>query len=221
MKRFLLFPLAASFFLLFTLNANAYESKKGTEATETSLSSEQIKTLYYNFAEEDLTLRFQLDSTLHMIHGIAHNVTGKIEAYISATGKVTYAVAVRVPVSGLDTDNGKRDTKMRNESLDIAHFPLISFYSTRFLSFPEKPEQGKPFSFQLQGKLKIRDVEKTVTIPTLVEPKEGSNLLHITGKLPIKWADYHVVDPSVFIFHVDEKMEIYYAFDLPRSFLYR
>ncbi len=180
------------------------------------------ESLHFSFSDENLRLGFSLDSTLHMIHGIAHDVNGEVIAHPSETGGISYSVSLSFPVKGLDTDSEKRDHKMRYESLDMVHYPTISFRSAGFSGFPAKPAKGETFSFQLQGDLTIKDVTKRVSIPTQVTPvAENPEMVHVSGRLPLKWADYHVEDPSVFIFTVHDTMEIYYDFDLPSRFLYR
>ena len=49
----------------------------------------------------------------------------------------------------------------------------------------------------MHSELSIRDVKKEIAVPIKIQYEE--NGFRVVGKLPIKWADYHVKDPSIFL----------------------
>jgi polyisoprenoid-binding protein YceI len=60
----------------------------------------------------------------------------------------------------------------------------------------------------VNGTVTIRNTTKKVSLPTVISYKDKQ--FHISGTIPIKWAEYGVEDPSIFIASVDDTVFVSY-----------
>lgn len=153
-------------------------------------------------------VKFQVDTTWHMVHGAAKEIKGELlltdpARYDSVSGKII------IPVAALDTDNSSRDETMR-ESMHADKFPEIQYKFERMdkICAPDTLTSGIACPFEINGNLTIRNVSRNVLLKGKVI-FNGFNYV-VSGETTIKWQDYGVEDPSIFIASVypDTKIEI-------------
>src|SRR5262245_34599123 len=135
---------------------------------------------------------FDLGATMHTVHGKAGEVQGTVSIVSGSDAGLVLGGRITIPVRALATGNDRRDEKMRGESLDAAKHPDITFV-------PKTLDKGLR---TLSGDLAIRGVSKSVTIPVTVET--AGDRVKVDGKLDVRWADYGVPDPSVFVLRVED-----------------
>lgn len=68
-----------------------------------------------------------------------------------------------VDISTLESDDDRRDKKIREEFLESARFPLATFTITQVEGLPAQVQEGETVSFQMTGDMTIREVTKPVT----------------------------------------------------------
>lgn len=153
-------------------------------------------------------INFEVDTTWHMVHGTVNEVRGELSLsdpnrYDSIIGTIT------IPVAGLDTDNNSRDETMR-ESMHSDKFPNIQFKvnSVQKVCDPNSLSKGASCPFVLVGGLTIRDITQNVILEGQVT-FNGSDYI-IIGETNIKWQEYGIEDPSIFIAAVypDTKIKV-------------
>jgi len=138
---------------------------------------------------------FDLEATLHTVHGRTEQVSGEIVAKASSTPEAfDLTGSVRISAAGLDTGNGHRDKKMREESFAVGRYPAITFDAEHLGPGRVHPDNEKRTSHTLRGNLTIRGVVRSVEIPVVVEESIGR--LIVEGNLTIRWADFGIPDPS-------------------------
>jgi len=167
----------------------------------------------YVLSPRNAKIGFHLDGNLHATHGNAKQFTGRVRVPEDLAPE-GYSTEITLPVMALDTDNGARDKKMHFTCLEADRLPNIHFQSTVFQGFPAHIQRGKNFDFTLVGDLTIRAITKKVVIPVMVRSGEAG--LHLSGSVWLNYIeDFHIPDPSVFIFRVAKKVKVILEVDLP------
>ena len=138
---------------------------------------------------------FSGSSTLHDFAG-----TAACDPFTIALANGQYSLVgekISVPVAGMDTDNGKRDEKMRG-MFDIENFPSISgrveALTPQLLS-ALKPDQAEQKG-QLPLHLKIRDIDLTQTA-LVSNIQENDRQLELDLELELSLKSYQLKPPSV------------------------
>ncbi len=106
----------------------------------------------------------RLGKKLGFFHAVGRTsaIQGQLEV---APGPPPQVVAGQftVDISTLQSDDDRRDKKIREEFLESARFPLATFTVTQVEGLPAEYQEGETVSFQMTGDLTIREVTKPVT----------------------------------------------------------
>ncbi|ATH07103.1 hypothetical protein BIY24_03865 [Halobacteriovorax marinus] len=163
--------------------AKSYKFKNYEEAKE---SHE-----YVMFESESTKLGFITTS----YDGYAKNYEVKFER----DGDVIKDIEVKINTSSLDTDNSSRDEKMRKTILEVKKHPYMIFKSNDRIDLKE----GK---LDISGKLKVRDIERVLTIKLVIEKRERE--FYIKGLTSISLKEFRVPDPSIAIASVRDQHDL-------------
>ena len=142
------------------------------------------------------SVAFQGTSTLHNFEG-----TGSCQPFmVDENAGVMTVPALSVAVSGMDTDNSKRDKKMR-AMFDAETYPLITGRTGTVVlgELRKAVAEGKGGSAGFDIELKIRNIEKPVTA-VLQNIVETDSKLTADLVFSLSLADYQLEPPSVFGF---------------------
>lgn len=166
--------------------------------------------------DQNTTVKFEVDSTWHKVHGKTSGVHG------SATLKKqddpsSVAVQISIPVAQFDTDSSKRDKELR-EVMFASEYTEVKFVST---SLGKKCTPGivlRDSSCEdlLKGKLTIVNTTSDVEIPVTVTVDKDKNFT-VSGEFSIRWAEYGVEDPSILIAKVDPVATISFEVQLDKK----
>lgn len=145
-------------------------------------------------------ITFKGSSTLHDIHG-----TGKCEPFTASSKDGTLEISrVAVAVSSLDTDNSRRDKKMR-EMFEEQRFPLITG-STGVVALRDL--RGAKDGSRISFPLKIRDIVRPVT-GTVTKFTESGSRIKADVTFTLSLAEYDLKPPSVIgLIRVDDKVSV-------------
>lgn len=143
--------------------------------------------------------------------GKTSTITG--ELVLNAEGKVqpsTFSVDLRT----LTSDRSNRDNYIRTRGLESNRYPHAVFTITEVKGSPTF-QAGAKESFELVGKLKIRETERTVTWPITSSVENGN--IRWTGTLNTKMTDWGIEPPVLLVRSVAEiddpmKLEITLVF---------
>jgi polyisoprenoid-binding protein YceI len=167
------------------------------------------------FSLENAKIGFHLDSTLHVVHGTARKFNGKVKIPRNLDPK-GYSAEITISVKDMNTAHEERDKKMHETCFEADKNPDIIFRSTEFRNFPARLEKEKEFEFSLVGDLTIKGITKSVTIP--VKVKYRADGYRFYGTVWLNYLqDFNIPDPSVFIFRVAKKVEVFFETDIPAS----
>ena len=119
----------------------------------------------YAFDKDHTTLGFVARHMLSKVHGRFTEFDGEVRVGDTIEDS---SVTLEIKTASIQTDNEQRDGHLRGDDfLDVENFPNLTFASTAL-------RVGSGSSFELDGRLTIRDVTRPVTL-------EGEFLGHGPG----------------------------------------
>jgi len=151
---------------------------------------------------ERTTISFELDSTLHRVHGEAKLEEGSIQfdpAGGAASGRVV------IDATSLDTDNGLRDGQMHEKVLESERFPRIELLPTTLLVEQTEPDRAQVV---LVGALRIHGGEWPIRVPATVEARGDD--IRVAGSFVIPYVAWGMRDMSNFLLSVDPEVEVHF-----------
>ncbi len=156
--------------------------------------------------DKNTTIRFEVDSTWHVVEGKTANVGGSIQL-ADPSDPASVRGEIRVPVSSFDTDNSSRNKKLR-EVMAAEKYPHVvySITSANVICNDEATPGSKHCGVMLNGDLTIRGRTRPWSIAATIRSAPDGAALHGEGKL--KWPDFGVEDPSIFIAKLDPEVKI-------------
>ena len=155
--------------------------------------------------DSNTNVKFEVDSTLHLISGISKHISGK--AWLKDDKKPSSIKAeISFPIKFFNTGNESRDSKMR-KVMNAARYPNVKFsiQSTSDICLPSSLE-NKRCEAKLIGNLSIRGISKQISIPILI--KKSLKGYDVHGKTSFKWADFGIEDPSTFLAKLYEDVTV-------------
>ena len=161
--------------------------------------------IHYRIVAAGSDLRWDLPATLHTVHGVAPQLSGKVDATPGAGGEWKIRSRIVVAAAALTTGRKSRDEKMR-EVLETGKFPEIVFearYVTADLSRFPKDEH---FTVEVTGDLTVNGKAVRVKLPVDVFVRPDHVLLQ--GSFPLAWKQFGLDDPSFGLVRVREPLRV-------------
>ncbi len=81
---------------------------------------------------------------------------------------------ITADISQFKSDSSRRDSKIQNDFLESAKFPIVTFSPTSIAGFPENPQEGQEYSFQVTGDTTIRETTLPLTFEVTATFAENS-----------------------------------------------
>jgi polyisoprenoid-binding protein YceI len=185
--------LALTYLLLFTPDSQAELSlsdKRAAPVDANHLSGSWSPTggsvAGYRVREKLATLPAARDAV-----GRTSGVTGSVQ--IRDDGSTIRALSgskVEVDMSSIQSDESRRDDRMRTFALQTDTFPTATFTLTKGVVVPSRIRKGGTVSVQATGELTLHGVTQSVTIP--LEMRLSGDTVQIQGSLDVNMADYHI-----------------------------
>ena len=122
-------------------------------------------------------------------------VTGALTVTGTGSQVVADGVNVEVDVSTLESDEDRRDNRIRTSGLQTDEFPTATFVSTAPVTLPAGAETGQPVETEVTGNLTIHGVTKLVTIPLQVQLIGDQG--QVVGSLKFPFSDFGMTPPSI------------------------
>ena len=127
--------------------------------------------------------------------GRTNVVTGALTVTSTGSQVVADGVNVEVDVSTLESDEDRRDNRIRTSGLETDRFPTATFVSTAPVTLPAGTDAGQPVQAEVTGNLTIHGVTKLVTIP--LEVQLNGDQGQVVGSLKFPFSDFGMTPPSV------------------------
>jgi polyisoprenoid-binding protein YceI len=104
------------------------------------------------------------------------------------------AAQFTVDMTGLATDQDRRDGWLGDNAIESNVFPQATFVATSATGLPDSINEGEEISFQLNGDLTVRDVTLSVTFD--VTAVLTADTIQGTATLPLNMTDFGINPPS-------------------------
>ena len=115
-------------------------------------------------------------------------------------------VTLEVDAATMVTGNRLRDRTMRNSHLETATYPKIRFESTSAKTTPEPLKAGESRPVELEGRLALHGVTRTVKIPVTLGYDGG--LLTADGNVVFALSEFSIPIPKILWFVLDDKVTV-------------
>jgi len=115
-------------------------------------------------------------------------------------------VTLKVDAATMVTGNRLRDRTMRNSHLETEKYPDIRFESVKATTKPEPLKPGETRGFEVEGKLHLHGVERTIRIPVMVG-YDGA-LLTADGTVAFTLTEFSIPIPKMLWFVLDDKVTV-------------
>lgn len=106
---------------------------------------------------------------------------------------------IKVDISKLQSDSGRRDDDIRDNWLESRKFPIATFVPKRLEGLPDAPyTDGQELTFKIIGDMTIRTVTKEVTFDA--RATVNGDTLSATATLNFNMTDFGFDPPSILFF---------------------
>jgi polyisoprenoid-binding protein YceI len=132
--------------------------------------------------------------------GRTPDVTGSV----TIEGTSITAAEFIADLTGLKSDDDRRDGQLRRQALETGQFPQASFTLTAPVDLGSVPAEGATVDVTVMGDLTLHGVTRSVQIP--LQARLAGGVVTVAGSLPIAFADYSITPPSsMIVLSVEDK----------------
>lgn len=123
--------------------------------------------------------------------------TPLVSGSMRISGTTVTSVDVEADLTGLDSDDSRRDRALRSQALETGTFPTATFTLAEPIELGTEPTDGEQFAGEAVGDLTLHGVTRRVTVPVEGQAADGS--IVVVGSLPVEFADFDIDSPSSFV----------------------
>lgn len=105
---------------------------------------------------------FNQNNRFNLAVGVTTAVAGEIEANL-ADPPASRIGPITIDVSQLKSDSTRRDNYLRNNALESARYPTVTFVPTAVEGLPTTYAEGQDYTFRVRGDLTVRTTTRPVT----------------------------------------------------------
>ncbi len=167
-----------------------------TDGTRTFVVDPTASQASYIVNEEffaDALSKLGIEAGKRVVVGTTSGVTGEIQLNF-ANPEPVEAAQFAVDMTGLATDQDRRDEWLGDNAIESNLFPQTTFTATSASGLSGDVTEGTEVSFQLTGDLTVRDVTNSVTFD--VTAVLTNDTIQGTATLPLKLTDFGITPPD-------------------------
>ena len=127
--------------------------------------------------------------------GRTSDVTGSITVEENGDGARLTAGTLTVDTTTIQSDEGRRDNRLRSEGLQTDQFPEATFVVTEPVDVPAAALAGTATDITLVGDLTLHGVTKSVRIPAQAQLADGR--IQVAGSITFPLVDFDITAPNV------------------------
>jgi polyisoprenoid-binding protein YceI len=123
--------------------------------------------------------------------------TPAVTGSLTIAGTAVTQVEVSADMSGLQSDDDRRDNQLRRQSIETDAFPTATFSLTSPIELGSIPAEGQVVEVEASGELTLHGVTRSVTVP--LEARLSDGVITVAASIPIALADYDIEKPTSFM----------------------
>lgn len=160
-----------------------------------------------SLSEQNTTIRYEVDATIHTVKGTVDKLTGRAWL-LSDSDPRSVQVEVSFAIADMSSGNDSRDTRMR-KAMHADTQPVVRLrLAAKELCLPASITPQGSCSGSLGGELSISGVSLPVTAPVTVRNSPDS--LVVQGSTTVSWKAFSIEDPSTLLASVQDPVHITY-----------
>jgi polyisoprenoid-binding protein YceI len=161
----------------------------GTWNVDTSIGT------FSDFSDSFVGYRVQ-EQLANVGGNIAVGRTPAVSGSLTIAGTKVTAVNIEVDLTGLKSDDDRRDGQLSHQGLETSTYPTATFALASPIDLGSVPADGTEISVTASGKLTLHGQTKDVQIP--LKAKLSGSTIVVKGSLDIAFADYGITKPNSF-----------------------
>jgi polyisoprenoid-binding protein YceI len=122
--------------------------------------------------------------------------TPEVSGSITLSGTNVTAAEFTADLTGLKSDDDRRDGQLARQGIQTNTFPKATFELTKPIALGSLPADGVSVSVKATGTFTLHGATKSVEIP--LQAKLSGSTIVVTGSLEIAFADYGIQAPNSF-----------------------
>lgn len=122
--------------------------------------------------------------------------TGEVAGTLTLQGSTVSAAEITATLTGLTSDDSRRDGQLRRQGIQTDQFPTASFRLTAPIALGAVPADGATVTAMATGDFTLHGVTKSASVALSVTRAGG--LVTVTGSFEIAFADYAIEKPTSF-----------------------
>src|SRR3954447_2337805 len=123
--------------------------------------------------------------------------TSAVNGTLTIDGTKVTDVEITADLTGLRSDDNRRDGQLRRQSLQTDQFPTATFKLTQPIDLGSTPADGQALTVTATGDLTLHGQTKNVQIP--LHARLSNGVIEVSGSLEIRFADYGIQKPQSFL----------------------
>ena len=174
----------------------AEESTEMVAGAQTFVVDSSASSASYVVEEEflaDALSKLGIDAGLQTIVGTTTEVSGQLE--VDPTSAAFSSASFEVNLTGLTTDQDRRDGYIQDKGPQLGSFPIAMFVASEVVGAPESYADGEEVTFQLVGELTIRDSARTTTFD-VTATVSGDMITGMATSEPMLLSDFGIDPPN-------------------------
>jgi len=112
-------------------------------------------------------------------------------------GATITSVQITADLTGLQSDESRRDGQLRRQALETDRFPTATFTLTSPIDLGSVPGDGQSVSATATGDLTLHGVTRSVQIE--VQAARSGDAVTVSGSIEIQFVDFDMTPPSSFV----------------------
>ena len=114
---------------------------------------------------------------------------------LTLDGSTITSVEVTADLGQLESDDDRRDGRLREQAIETGRFPTATFTLTSPIELGSVPADGQTLTATATGDLTLHGVTRSVQVP--IEARLSGDVVTVTGSIEIAFADYSIERPIV------------------------
>lgn len=143
--------------------------------------------------EDGTFVGYRVEEVLTGVTRTAVGRTASIDGALTIQGTTVTAASFTADLTSLQSDDGRRDRRMRDIGLQTADFPAATFELTQPIALSI---DGAVLDAQAVGTLTLHGTTRQVTIP-LQAQRNDDGTFAVVGTLDVLFADYGIDTPNI------------------------
>jgi polyisoprenoid-binding protein YceI len=123
--------------------------------------------------------------------------TPQVTGTLTLTGSQITAVDITADLTRLQSDDDRRDGRLREQGIETNAFPQATFHLSSPIDLGSVPADGATFTVNATGDLTLHGVTRQVSVP--IEGRLAGHVVTVTGSIDIRFSDYAIERPTSFL----------------------